>query len=183
MSSLNATARVILGLLKFSPRTGYDVKRVTDFSTRFFWRASYGQIYPELRRLVDEGLVEGEERPTGSRMRTLYRLTPAGRDELVRWLDEPGAGYELRDLGLLKLFFADADGDEERVLAAVRELRADRAHVLERLLAVEVDLPESARESTVLVLEYGIAMHRWLIGWCDDVERRKLVEREPAGRS
>ena len=45
----NATARVILGLQQFSPRTGYDVKRVTDFSTRFFWRASYWQIYPEQR--------------------------------------------------------------------------------------------------------------------------------------
>ena len=40
MSRLSATARVILGLLRYSPRTGYDIKRVTDFSTRFFWRAS-----------------------------------------------------------------------------------------------------------------------------------------------
>ena len=77
MSSLSATARVILGLLKFSPRTGYDVKRVTDFSTRFFWRASYGQIYPELRGLEGAAAyfrtIAGElgevERPSGEVLR------------------------------------------------------------------------------------------------------------------
>jgi len=46
MSSLTPTARVILGMLKLGVGTGYDIKKVIDFSTRFFWTASYGQIYP-----------------------------------------------------------------------------------------------------------------------------------------
>ena len=58
MSSLAPTARVILGFLSFEPRRGYDIKQVADLSTRFFWGASYGQIYPELRRLEPAGLVE-----------------------------------------------------------------------------------------------------------------------------
>ena len=55
MSSLSPTARVILGLLAWNPRTGYEIKQITDRSTRFFWGASYGQIYPELRRLEAAG--------------------------------------------------------------------------------------------------------------------------------
>ena len=84
MSSLNATARVILGLLKFSPRTGYDVKRVTDFSTRFFWRASYGQIYPELRRLEERGLIKARTNPRGGVKRTTNE-PPGSIIGVTRW--------------------------------------------------------------------------------------------------
>ena len=79
MSSLSPTARVILGLLAWRPRTGYEIKQVTDQSTRFFWGASYGQIYPELRRLEADGLVESREEPRGRVPRRVYSLTKAGR--------------------------------------------------------------------------------------------------------
>ena len=58
---LTPTARVILGVLGLGPRTGYDIKKLTDVSTRFFWSASYGQIYPELKRLEAAGLVEADD--------------------------------------------------------------------------------------------------------------------------
>ena len=79
MSSLSPTARVILGLLNFEPRTGYDIKRVTDRSTRFFWGASYGQIYPELRRLEAAGLVE-------QRRRKLAALRDEGMHHVPPWI-------------------------------------------------------------------------------------------------
>ena len=107
MSSLSPTARVILGLLSFEPRTGYDIKRVTDRSTRFFWGASYGQIYPELRRLEAAGLVDSHAEPRGRVPRRVYRLTEDGRRAFELWLSEPGDQYELRDEGLLKLFFGE----------------------------------------------------------------------------
>src|ERR1041384_7778656 len=70
---------VILGLLSSRPRSGYEIKTVVDRSTRFFWAASYGQIYPELRRLESEGLIEGEDAPNGDRPRRVYRLTGSAR--------------------------------------------------------------------------------------------------------
>src|SRR3954447_5611265 len=89
---------VILGLLHFGPRSGYEIKQVVDRSTRFFWAASYGQIYPELKRLDRERLIEGDDAPTGGRARRVYRLTPAGRKELTRWLTSAGElTVELRD--------------------------------------------------------------------------------------
>jgi PadR family transcriptional regulator AphA len=70
---LSPTAYVILGMVSGEPRSGYEIKALVDESTRFFWAASYGQIYPELKRLAEEGLVEGTDAPRGGRKRTVYR--------------------------------------------------------------------------------------------------------------
>ena len=71
-------------MLAWRPMSGYDVKAVVDRSIRFFWAASYGQIYPELRRLADAGLVEGEAEPDSGRRRTVYRLTAGRRARAAR---------------------------------------------------------------------------------------------------
>src|SRR5947207_14273481 len=84
---LSPTAYVILGLLSLGPKSGYEIKASVDGAIRFFWAASYGQIYPELRKLADAGLVEGEARPSGGRRRTVYQLTDAGREQLGAWLE------------------------------------------------------------------------------------------------
>jgi DNA-binding PadR family transcriptional regulator len=80
---LTHTSYVILGLLYERPGSGYDIKQTADHSTRHFWAISFGQIYPELKRLTEEGLVEVEESPTGSRQRNVYRITDAGREALA----------------------------------------------------------------------------------------------------
>src|SRR5262245_34312427 len=97
-TELSATAKVILGLLAMGPRTGYEIKSFADNSTRYFWAASYGQIYPELRRLADAGLIEGEESPRGGRQRTVYELTEAGGEALNQWhrSEERRVGKECR---------------------------------------------------------------------------------------
>src|SRR5512142_2411494 len=106
---LTPTGKVILGMLAFGKSTGYEIKQFVDKSTRFFWAASYGQIYPELKRLEDQGLVHGRAEPSGGRARTVFELTEAGRTALNNWLSSDlEQVYELRDEGMLKLFFSDA---------------------------------------------------------------------------
>ena len=182
---LTGVGKVILGALRGEPRSGYEIKRLVDRSTRFFWAASYGQIYPELRRLEEEGLVEGTSEPRGGRKRRVYRLTPAGRRALRAWLLAPGAGYETRDEGLLKLFFADALPPDE-ALALVRSFREEREGVLARLLEIEATIPARARREgfPLLVLDYGIGMHRWMVDWCERAERRltrRAAEKKEVG--
>src|SRR5438270_13356380 len=106
--SLSPTGRVMLGMIALGKRTGYEMKQLVDKSTRHFWAASYGQIYPELRRLEEQGLVRGRPAPSGARARTVYELTDAGERALADWLasDAPLVD-ELRDEGMLKLFFSD----------------------------------------------------------------------------
>src|SRR3954447_26294309 len=83
---LSPTARVILGMLRLGRRTGYEIKQLVDVSARFFWAASYGQIYPELTRLEESGLVESAPEPRGGRRRREYSLAPAGEQALDEWL-------------------------------------------------------------------------------------------------
>ena len=112
-------------MLRLGRRTGYEIKALVDVSTRFFWAASYGQIYPELARLEKLGLVKGEEDRTNGRRRKAYDLTPAGERALHEWLtsDEP-LHIELRHEGALKFFFSDALTPDEQ-LAQLRHIRAD----------------------------------------------------------
>jgi PadR family transcriptional regulator AphA len=165
---LGPTAYVILGMLRNEPRSGYEIKQVVDHSTRFFWAASYGQIYPELRKLAKAGLVEGEPRPTGGRRRTVYRLTDAGRDELRRWLDRPPERLELRDEGLLKLFFAGAaePGKAVEILDAKQRLMEEKLATLR-----EVEPYAAAAASTdpfpYMVLRHGLESSEWVIAWCE----------------
>src|SRR3954454_592667 len=98
----SSTAYVILGMLGWRPMSGYEIKSLVDKSVRLFWAASYGQIYPELRRLSSAGLIEGKASPQGGRRRNVYRLTAAGRKELRAWLGADPEVFEVRDEGLLK---------------------------------------------------------------------------------
>jgi DNA-binding PadR family transcriptional regulator len=170
MSRISATARVILGLLKFSSRTGYDVKRVTDFSTRFFWRASYGQIYPELRALEEAGLVSVREEPYGRRARRVYSLTPEGERALFEWLRAEDDVYELRDEGLLRLFFGELVSNEE-LLELVRRRRQRFAESGERFLEIAQELGPIEGPSGE-VLRYGIELMAWNANWWSDLELR-----------
>jgi PadR family transcriptional regulator, regulatory protein AphA len=167
---LTATGRVILGMLALGKSSGYDIKQFVDKSTRHFWAASYGQIYPELRRLEDAGLIEGREEPTGGRARTLYDLTDAGRAALTNWLGsgEP-VSYELRDEGMLKLFFSDSV--PQKRLQIIRAMRASSETKLAQLSALTPHadtMPEGPR----LTLELGIAHTQCEIEWCKAAERR-----------
>ena len=76
---LSATAYVILGMVSREARSGYEIKALVDGTTRFFWAASYGQIYPELKRLAAAGLIEGVDAPRGERKRTVYAITPRAK--------------------------------------------------------------------------------------------------------
>jgi PadR family transcriptional regulator AphA len=170
MSSLSPTARVILGLLRLGPRTGYDVKRITDFSTRFFWSASYGQIYPELRRLESAGFVLAHEEPRGGVRRRVYELTPRGTRAVEAWLAEPAELFEFRDEGLLKLFFGEIL-DSEELLALVRRRRAWFEGVARHFRGIADELGEIAEPSGD-VLRYGIELMDWNAAWFGDLELR-----------
>ncbi len=181
MEQLSATAYVILGMILKKPRSGYEIKAAVDGSTRFFWAASYGQIYPELKRLSEAGLVTGVEAPTGGRRRTVYEITADGKEELKAWLRQPPVTYEMREEGLLKLFFADALPPRD----AVETLRAMRAHRLEvaaELHTMEPTTREKGDPFPLIVLQGGIEFTEWFADWCERMEAQ-ILDSAPDKRS
>jgi DNA-binding PadR family transcriptional regulator len=162
-----AVTPVILGLLSLRPRSGYDIKTVVDRSTRFFWAASYGQIYPELRRLEREGLITGEDAANGARGRRVYEVTEAGRDALRAWLLGTTTTVELRDESLLRLFFAD-NLPREQALGLLEGRKRGHEEYLEILRAIDA-LPGGKDPDFVdLVLRWGIAFNEWGAQWCQE---------------
>jgi len=146
-----------------------------DSTTRFFWAASYGQIYPELRRLSEAGLVEGVDASRGDRKRTVYRITADGEAELKDWLRKPPETAEMREEGLLKLFFSGVlePGEAVETLRAMRERRLE---LTERLRSME---PEKLKKENdpfpLMVLRAGIEFNQWFAGWCERMEAELLA--------
>jgi DNA-binding PadR family transcriptional regulator len=171
-SGLGKTSYVILGMLKLGRRTGYEIKSLVDVSTRFFWAASYGQIYPELARLEELGLVGGQDDRSNGRRRRVYELTPAGERELHAWLtSEDPLHIELRHEGALKFFFSDALSPDEQ-LVLVRHTRQTHERIAEQLRAIQPDTDEGKPPAPLMTLEFGIAYQEFLAEWCIRAERR-----------
>lgn len=109
-AQLSATSYLVLGLIaREGPSTPYDLKRHVTATIGHFWSFPHALLYKEPPRLTELGLLT-EERETGGRRRRLFTITDAGRQALRAWLARPSRqSTELRDLGLLQLFFADLE--------------------------------------------------------------------------
>jgi DNA-binding PadR family transcriptional regulator len=160
---------LMLGMVRLGARSGYAIKQAADASTRFFWPTSLAQVYPELARLVDAGLLSRRDDSHGSRERFSYELTEQGREALMAWLcSSHEAQTQFRDEGVLRLFFADALPDEEQ-LALVQRLRerarSAGAHMRDQILPLAEGLePEGARYPA-LVARLGADTYAYAEQW------------------
>lgn len=130
--SLTTTSFLVLGLLaQRGPSTPYELKRAVNSSIGYFWVFPHAQFYGEPARLATAGLVEEDREETGRRRRT-FTITAAGRAALAGWLSEPSTTRtEIRDLGLLKLFFGDQADPEDVVALARAQEQAHRLQLAE----------------------------------------------------
>jgi len=166
-----AVTWALLGLLAQRPRSGYDLKRAVDRTIRHFWAASYGQIYPELRRLEQAGWIAGEDEPRGGRARRVFRITEAGRDALGSWLHGGETRLELRDESLLRLFFADQLPVDE-ALGLLASRREGYAHMLAYLRSLDDGSGVPDPPFLDLVYRWALDHCTWGIDWCKEQEQR-----------
>ena len=110
----------ILGLLALSPSNGYELTRRFDDSLGNAWHASHSQIYPELAKLEEAGMVEvvGE----GARGSRTFAVTDAGRAEVRRWMIEKQPSRGQRNETAVRWFLAFLLEPEDRRAYFEREL-------------------------------------------------------------
>jgi PadR family transcriptional regulator, regulatory protein AphA len=170
---LSAPAYVVLGMVRLGARSGYEIKRTVELSIRFFWTISQAQIYPSLQQLERAGLIEGHARPTGRRRRRVYDITAAGEEALAGWLRrEQPMPFELRDIAMVKLFFAGAL-DRDQALSLLASVRARSEHQLDTLRQIEPTaamVQEQGDPGPLLTLQMGIAFHRAMVEICEEFE-------------
>ncbi|MGA2652369.1 MAG: PadR family transcriptional regulator [Terracidiphilus sp.] len=136
----SSSMEVLLGLLTIQPMSGYDLGQTIRGSVGHFWNESYGQIYPNLKKLAADGFVSSKtERQKGKPDRNIYSITKKGRERMARWLAVPPQPEIPRNELLLKIFFGVQTSPEILIGYMERMLKNERA-VLQELARIEQEV-------------------------------------------
>ncbi|MFC1406509.1 MULTISPECIES: PadR family transcriptional regulator [Streptacidiphilus] len=177
----------LLGLLREQPASGYDLMQIFKLSLGNTWPATQGQIYPELGKLADAGLLSVSEQ--GARGRKEYALTEAGLAEIRHWLLETEPELHPRSESLLRIFLLGALSREEseNYLRWLTEASGKEVATLEAIEATSADWPDTdLAEYSGLALEYGkrlwLMTEEWSAWAADQVAARTKAKQDQAER-
>ncbi|MGB3635604.1 MAG: PadR family transcriptional regulator [Rubrobacteraceae bacterium] len=161
---------VLLGFLRREDCTGYELKAAMDHSVGFFFGASYGSIYPALKALKADGMVQVREVvQSGKPNKKIYTLTPEGEAYFREQLKEQPASDSFRSEFLMQLFFGQHQ-DSDRLLALLSEHRATRKAKLELLRGIEAAVKDVADPYEMMCLRYGVTSFEATLSWLDETE-------------
>jgi len=177
MARENKTKFAVLGLLGWrGPLSGYQVKQVYEVSASFFWNVSYGQIYPTLRHLEEEGLVTSStERSEGRPERRIYEISVKGREALHEWLIAPTDPLQLRVEALLKILHGFRESPDVAI-GHVGQMKAQaEAADVRRQATIDLVQPAWASSGLVEPVPYWMLAARFdelvnkaVSQWCDE---------------
>lgn len=177
-----ALGHAILASLNGGPKTGYELARQFG-ADGFYWRATHQQIYRELTRLEEDGLVgflPGEPGSRGERDRV---ITDKGREHLAEWAREPTQAASIKEDLLVKCLTLGLIPRED----LSKQIAERRAHHVERLAQYEVmrtaafpegDALHGAKLGRFLALQGGISYERQWIDWAETAIRLLAANRE-----
>lgn len=172
----------ILGILNYGESTGYDLAKIFDSSLGFFWDAKKSQIYRELAAIETMGwatsqTVVQQDKPN----KKVFQITPQGREELIRWENQPPKeeGIEHRSPLLLQLFFGGTIPLEKNIAhmeAISRAYQAAMEQMKEPHLTIEhyqsiLENPQDA-EFWKFTADFGARYAKMCYEWSQDVLKR-----------
>lgn len=135
---LTTTSYAILGLLALQDWSTYELAQQMSRSMRLWWPRAESRVYEEPKRLVRIGLATARDEGVGKRPRTVYAITPAGRDALEDWIASPSGIFRMEFESMLKVFFAD-QGTKANLLSNIGAVRAAVEDEQARGAAFEAD--------------------------------------------
>ena len=156
----------LIGLLaREGPLTGYELTKAFDRSVNFLWHAVPGQIYPELSRLAETGLIR--QTSTGPRGAKRFEATEEGIAELRRWITDGEPARGIRNETLLRVFFVYLvdPAEAEALLRREADEYRRRLAILERFAAEPATTP--AERASALTVDAGIRSNRALVEWAE----------------
>ena len=159
-------SHALLGLLFVRPASGYDLMKSFDTALAGIWPATQSQVYGELIRLTESGLIEVAA--VGPRSRKEYAPTEAGLAKLRSWITDPRPEPPHRSEALLRIFFLDAITPEQALDYQLRqaEQAAARHSRFETLRdSHDRQAEDTPNTNTRLVLEYGLRLTAMAEEW------------------
>lgn len=162
---------VILGLLSHEELTGYDIKKRIDSHIKYFWKGSFGSIYPALSAMESAGLVKRAKNgdSSGRREKIKYAITDIGRDFLQEWLEDTRCTNDLKYETILKLYFG-ANAATEISIKIINQFEYEIEGEL-RILKLfrknlETALEERAHVYFYITVCFGIETYEAYLRWC-----------------
>jgi PadR family transcriptional regulator AphA len=153
---LGSSAYVVLGLtLQHVEITPYELKQRIATSVGYFWAYSHPQIYSVTERLRSEGFLSQRREQTGRR-RKIYKVTKSGEEAFRSWLANPDNAHpELRDTGLLKLYFGNFSSKQDVQALATAQLNSHKTRLeLYKSIPKERKLDEFALKTVQLGIDF-----------------------------
>ena len=155
----------LLGLLAESPMSGYELTKTFEGPANV-WSARHSQIYPELARLLEDGLIREHER--GGRNRKTYAITKEGLRSVRTWLTDSQPDRTVRDDSFLRVFFLWLVPNEEAEAYLRQELEYHREKLARyQAMAKEWQPTSPAERSNRIALQAGILHERALAEWAE----------------
>ena len=165
---------VVLGLLSHEELTGYDIKKRIDGAISFFWKGSFGNIYPALKELEEQHMITRSESGAGGREKITYRITKEGKETLSSWLKTDQASNELRYETLLKLFFG-GNGSRKDSICNIELFEEQVKKDLELLKSycglLEKNLEDEDHLYFYLTASFGVESYEAYLKWCLKAKR------------
>lgn len=187
MGNLKYTQSIygVLAILSSGPQSGYDIRKALDDPEMYYWRESYGNIYPMLKKLYQDGLVDKTDSFVKKKKRLIYRLNQNGWQELHKWMEEPANLNRFRVELLMKLRFGACCG-VENMIAQLNQYRKqsedqllEAEMLLDQLTISEETLINDLRKITIsLFAERKKTTLIWCSASSDLLEKWKLVEEQ-----
>lgn len=166
----------ILTLLETEEGSGYDLLKRFKLRLGFFWNASHQQIYAQLKKMTEDGLIEFEhEAQQGKPNRKVYRVTPEGKQLLINWMESPIKVDKVNDALLVKLY-AGHLVDTKVLSAEIAKHKVIHQRMLDTFSALEEEyraLNKAGKKEYALpylTLRKGILGEQAWLTWADEVE-------------
>lgn len=168
---------IILGILFEETLTGYKLKKRIREKVGTFYRASFGSLYPLLKKLLKKDYLIMFEKPQGERQRKYYRITPKGEEVFFEWLKSPINLSDTTDYQLAKIYFFDKLPPQIRN-EQLKEYELNSINALRKLQALKREIEQGQsnyyQNST---LYYGINVLQQTIKWCRHIRHLRPLEK------
>ncbi|HPD00207.1 MAG TPA: helix-turn-helix transcriptional regulator, partial [Acetivibrio sp.] len=173
MALKNKSIYAILGILNLSPCSGYDIKKYSDKVLSGFWNENFGHIYPTLKMMLEDGLIEIVSREENQN-KIKYGITEKGKQELEAWLLEETVPQPIRSEFLLKLLFSSSQ-PRDKVIHMLESYKKLHEKDLDKYLEMQKNLEQDNRDISKervcfmkAVLRRGVISSEAVIHWCDE---------------
>lgn len=180
MKERSRTKYTVLGMLALKDLTGYEIIKMIQSSTNYFWSESEGQIYPALAQCVVNGLATCKEEKSEkiNRSKKIYSITTLGKKKLNSWLKKEPQSALVRNELLLKLFFGgniDKRDNIHHIVHRQKEIEAE----MESYKKLRVEMLSAHKNSPhlkywLITLDCGIKSSKAELAWCK--ETLKILE-------